>query len=172
MNKTRFLTALLAAGLCLSAVAEDKGFKLGAEFRKDATLAEIGLPDYPGAVPQQDKEQDSAALSMGLWAGAFGVKLHLRKFASNDSLDSIAGFYLKAMAQHGKPLDCATAPPAPTRADGKVDDKQLSCRDSDRTAGKRVLKVGANNNNARIVVLNQAGQAVNFQLLRVQVKGD
>jgi len=167
-------SGLLLGAACLVsplAHADSKGFKAGAEFREDASLAEIGLPAYPGAVAQQDREQDKAALTLGLWGGAFGFKLQVRKFTSNDDIESIVGFYVKALSQHGKVLDCAKAPPRPKR-EGKSEDKALSCSDEERQPGKRVYKVGADNMNFRLVSLQQVGNAVNFQMVRVQIKGD
>lgn len=176
MNK-RFTTApaallfCAASLLCAPAHADGKGFKAGAELREEASLAEIGLPAYPGAVAQQDREQDKAALTLGLWGGAFGFKLQVRKFMSSDDIESVAGFYVKALSQYGKVLDCAKAPPRAKR-EGKSEDKTLSCSDEERQPGKRVYKVGADNMNFRLVSLQQAGTAVNFQMVRVQVKGD
>lgn len=175
MNKllTTAPTLLVSAAclLCAPARADGKGFKAGAEFREDASLVEIGLPAYPGAVAQQDREQDKAALTLGLWGGAFGFKLQVRKFTSTDDIDTIVNYYVKALSQHGKVLDCTKAPPRPKR-EGKSDDKTLSCSDEERQAGKRVYKVGADNMNFRLVSLQQLGSAVNFQMVRVQIKSD
>lgn len=175
MNKL-FITAstlLIGAASLISAPAhaDGKGFKAGAEFREEASLSEIGLPAYPGAVAQIDKEQDKAALTLGLWGGAFGFKLQVRKFMSSDDIEAITGFYVKALSQYGKVLDCAKAPPRAKR-EGKSDDKTLSWSDEERQAGKRVYKVGADNMNFRLVSLQQVGNAVNFQMVRVQIKGD
>lgn len=176
MNKLLTAPVLLLSAACLlgspQAHADGKGFKAGAEFREDASLAEIGLPAYPGAVAQQDREQDKAALTLGLWGGAFGFKLQVRKFTSNDDIESIVGFYLKALSQHGKVLDCTKAPPRPKRESGKSEDKTLSCSDEERQPGKRVYKVGVDNMNFRLVSLQQVGNVVNFQMVRVQIKGD
>lgn len=174
MNKLLTTPALLLSAACLvgaPAHADNKGFKAGAEFREDASLVEIGLPAYPGAVAQLDKEQDKAALTLGLWGGAFGFKLQVRKFMSPDDIGAITDFYVKALSQHGKVLDCSKAPPRVKR-EGKSEDKTLSCSDDERKPGKHVYKVGADNMNFRLVSLQQAGNAVNFQVVRVQIKGD
>lgn len=175
MNKlfTTAPTLLISAAclFCAPAHADNKSFKAGAEFREDASLVEIGLPAYPGAVAQQDREQDKAALTLGLWGGAFGFKLQVRKFMSSDDIGAISDFYVKALSQHGKVLDCSKAPPRAKR-EGKSEDKTLSCSDEERQAGKRVYKVGVDNMNFRLVSLQQVGNAVNFQMVRVQIKGD
>lgn len=176
MNKLFFITApalVISAVslLCAPAHADGKGFKAGAEFREDASLGEIGVPTYPGAVAQLDKEQDKAALTLGLWGGAFGFKLQVRKFTSSDDIESVAGFYVKALSQYGKLLDCAKAPPRAKR-EGKSEDKTLYCSDEERQPGKRVYKVGADSMNFRLVSLQQVGNAVNFQMVRVQMKVD
>ena len=78
-----------------------------------ATAKEVGLPLYPGAVPYEEKENDSSAAKLGLWGKTFGFKLVVLQMRSADTPKKIAEYYQKALAKYGTVLDCTNAPRTP-----------------------------------------------------------
>lgn len=154
----------------LPAGADD--FKAGLELHGEAAMSDIGLPPYPGALAQQDREQDKSAVTLGLWGGSFGFKLLVRKFASDDDIDTVSAFYRRALGRYGTVLDCSQAPPR-SKAEKREGEssKALSCSDDERKPGKRVYKVGTDEKNFRLVSLQPAGAGVHFQVLRIATQG-
>lgn len=142
--------------------ASSSGFSAGVEFKPQATPADVGLPAYPGAVPQFDKKDDAASLTMGLWGGTFGFKLVVTKFATDDSLETVSRFYKDALAKYGPVLDCSQA-----SGGSKKDDKVLSCDDDKPEKGGLLFKAGKPEA-YRMVGLQQRGRQVHFQLVRIE----
>lgn len=142
--------------------ASSSGFSAGVEFKAQATPADVGLPAYPGAVPQYDKKDDAASLTMGLWGGTFGFRLVVTKFATDDSLDAVSRFYKDALAKYGPVLDCSQG-----GAGGKKDDKVLGCDDDKPEKGGLLFKAGKPEA-YRMVSLQQRGRQVYFQLVRIE----
>jgi hypothetical protein len=172
--------ASLAACVALACVAlgahaadpkpKDDAFRAGIEARA-ATSADIGLPVYPGAMPQADGEKDGSSVKLGLWAGAFGMHLAVQKFASRDPIDTVAAYYRQALAQLGPVMDCS-GPAAKRAAPDPADKNALRCDDdSNSPAGSRVYKVGRKNQ-FRLVALQPVAGGVHFQLLRLSVPND
>lgn len=148
---------------------KDDAFRAGIEARA-ATSADIGLPVYPGAMPQADGDKDGSSVKLGLWAGAFGMHLAVQKFASRDPLDTVAGYYRQALAQYGPVMDCSG--PAAKRAAAEPADKTaLRCDEEPGPAGSRVYKVGRKNQ-FRLVALQPVAGGVHFQLLRLSLPND
>lgn len=170
---TRALVIVCAATapLLSTATAGAAEFDAGIRLNGEASMSDIGLPTYPGAIAQSDHAGDKNALTFGLWGGAFGLQLQVRKFASTDDVETVAAFYRKAMARYGEVLDCSQAPPKPAKSE-KSDDKTLSCDDGERKPGKRVYKVGRDNRNFRLVSLQTVESGAHFQVLRIAIKGD
>jgi hypothetical protein len=160
--------ALVSAACLVAMPAAADGFKAGVELREQASLSEIGLPAYPGATVQQDKADDKAAVTLGLWGGSLGFKLQVRKFASGDALETVAAFYQDALAQYGQVLDCSKPQPKPKPAN--KDEDRLSCGDETPKPGSRVYKVGTDKD-FRMVAVQPKSTGVHFQLLRMVAKG-
>lgn len=174
ITRALVIACAAVAPLLTTATARAADFDAGIRLNGEASMHDIGLPSYPGAVAQSDHAGDKSALSFGLWGGAFGLQLQVRKFASTDDADTVAAFYRKAMTRYGEVLDCSQAPPKPAKNSGaaKPDDKALSCDEGERKPGKRVYKVGSDSKNFRVVSLQAVETGVHFQVLRVAIKGD
>lgn len=181
----RYFKALaLALGLSLmstAALAEDsakskpnKSFTAGLDIREQADLKDIGLPAYPGARPQRDKEDDKESATIGLSFGPFGMKLVVSKFASSDELDRIARFYQDALAGYGPVLDCSAGSPAAQEAKARKSRGEKKdpngCGDVGGDRNERVYKVGTEKN-FRLVSLKPVGREVHFQLMKMDLKG-
>jgi len=155
------IALLLVAGLQVSQAAD--GFKAGLEVRGDAQIADIGLPPYPGAVPQRDEGEEGPGATIGLWGGSLGFRLVVLKFASSDGVEPVARFYRDALARSGPVLDCSRPEPKP--APGA---KGLRC-DSDRPAtGGQLYKAGQPNRLQMVAVEpGPQGRGSRFVLLRM-----
>ena len=59
-----------------------------------ATAKEVGLPIYPGSIPDKDQDQDndSPAAKLGLWGTSFGFKLVVLKMESKDTPRKVADY--------------------------------------------------------------------------------
>ena len=162
------LCGLAALGGMQGAAASD--FKAGIELREQATAAEVGLPAYPGARPQRDKEEDKAALRLDLWGGAYGFRLVVAKFAVEAEPDKVASFYRAALAQFGPVLDCSAgaAPRAPAASSAAPG--QLSCGEDRPRSGGQLYKAGTRERQ-RVVSLQPAGAGqTHFQLVLVETR--
>ena len=113
----RFFSPLPAAVLgavCLagsvSCVAQDSGFSLDLHANSHATAKDIGLPDYPGAKPYKDGDNDSAA-DLGMSFKDFHFKLMAASYVSGDSATQILDYYRKPLARYGEVLECIKGKP-------------------------------------------------------------
>jgi hypothetical protein len=114
-NRFRFpLRASALGALCLavsiSSVAQDKGFSLDLHANAHATAKEIGLPDYPGAKPYKDGDNDSSA-NLGFGMNDFHFKLLVASYVSGDSATQILDYYRKPLAHYGEVLECFKGKP-------------------------------------------------------------
>lgn len=109
---------------------EEKDVHLGVPFahldvHRNATVAtSLGLPVYPGAVPDPDKDKKTVDVNLGF--GAWKMQVQIAQYVSRDSSEKVSNFYRQKMAKYGVVLACHGDSPTaePTRtADG------LTCRD-------------------------------------------
>lgn len=168
-NASRAAAALLAmAGLSAApAWAGDFSFNFGLEGRERASLADLGLPGYPGATPYSESPGDKSAVTLGAWAGSFGLRVSAMKFQVADSPGRVAAFYAQALKQHGPVLDCRE--PA-ARVKPPKDDKteRLSCDDSAPAAGVYEFRAGTSKQ-FRVVKVTPHGDGARFDMARVAI---
>ena len=93
-----------------SCVAQDSGFNLDLHANSHATAKDIGLPDYPGAKPYKDRDNDSAA-DLGMSFKDFHFKLLAASYVSSDSAAQILDYYRKPLARYGEVLECYKGKP-------------------------------------------------------------
>jgi hypothetical protein len=159
--------------------AAEGGFSAGLSVKPLHSAAEIGLPVYPGAVPQRDKDDDSAGGSVGLWGGPFGMQLHAIKLHSRDPVDTVATFYREALARQGPGavLDCSqprpdeAAKPKDAEKDKDKDKKILRCGSDKPAAGGYLFKIGTASR-IRIVGLEPQAGGTRIRLVRVDLRGE
>jgi hypothetical protein len=174
MSRRLWTTAALSGCLLATPAFAADGFSAGIEAGR-ATVADIGLPLYPGALPQVDKPGDEAGARLGLWGGSFGFRMVVVKLASRDSLDQVAAFYRQALGRYGTVLDCSAG--SARRAEAPATDRQaLRCDTDDAKAGtgtaggnqaaQIVFKVGRKSA-FRLVALKAVPDGVHFQLLQI-----
>jgi len=140
----------------------------------DADARKAGLPLYPGARLRHDEENSSAA-NLSLFTDAFGVKLVIAKYDSDDAPVKIIDFYRDKLKKYGKVIECHTREHGGAHADINDDDKEqskeLKC-EGDNTGPVTELKVGTENHQHVVAIEpNQTGKGANFALVYVYTRG-
>jgi len=176
------LAAVLAfsAGLrAQTADDKDKNFDLKSTLGdvhvgSDVNMREIGLPAYPGArLRQHDENRNSANLA--LFTSAFGVKLLVVSYDSDDDGSKVVAFYREKLKKYGKVLECHTS----HHHDGvdiNSDDqdtkhKELRC-DGDNTGNVIELKVGTEDNQHAVAVEPaEKGKGSTFSIVYLYTRG-
>lgn len=145
----------------------------------DADARKAGLPLYPGArLRHDDKDNESANLS--LFTGAFGIKLVVAKYESDDAPAKVMDFYRDKLKKFGKVLECHTREHGGSSADINDDDddkdkdhkpKPLTC-EGDNSGPVTELKVGTQNNQHAVAIEPKAGSGgTTFTLVYVHARG-
>jgi hypothetical protein len=139
----------------------------------DADARKAGLPLYPGARLLHD-EDNGNALNFGVLTEAFGMKLVVAKYDSEDAPGKVIDFYREHLKKYGKVLECHTSKhDSGAHVDVNDDDhsKDLKC-EGDNAGPVTELKVGTADNQ-RIVAIeshdDRAGST--FALVYVRTHG-
>jgi hypothetical protein len=140
----------------------------------DADARKAGLPLYPGARPDHDKDGDTG-VNVGLLTEAFGVKLVVAKYESDDAPTKIIEFYRDRLKKYGKVLECHRHDHPGEHADFNDDDdkksKELKC-EGDNTGPVTELKVGTENDQHVVAVEpNQGRSGASFAIVYVHSRG-
>jgi hypothetical protein len=145
----------------------------------DVDLREIGLPPYPGARLRRHDEDRSNA-NLALFTSAFGVKLLVVHYDSDDDPSKIVAFYRGKLKKYGKVLECHSS-----HRDGNVhsnvninednDDskqsKELRCEGED-TGSVTELKVGTEDNQHAVAIEPaENGKGSTFSIVYVHTRG-
>ena len=72
----------------------------------DADAKKVGLPLYPGARLKPDDSENSSRANLSLFTEAFGFKLVVAKYESDDAPDKVIAFYREKLKKYGKVLEC------------------------------------------------------------------
>lgn len=143
----------------------------------DADARKAGLPLYPGARLRHDEENDNAA-NLSLFTDAFGVKLVIAKYDSDDAPGKVIDFYRDKLKRYGKVLECHTREHGGAHADFNDDDdskdqhsKPVKC-DGDNSGPVIELKVGTEANQHVVAIEpSAAGKGSTFALVYVHTRG-
>src|SRR5271169_4157266 len=111
----RYLTTALAVAILSLPVwaqqsnTQDKPFDVQSSVGdmhvgKDADAKKAGLPLYPGARPKVEKDNDP--LNFGIVTEAFGLKVVVAKYESDDSPDKVVAYYRDKLKKYGRVLEC------------------------------------------------------------------
>jgi hypothetical protein len=191
------LTLVLWAALALPGFAQDSGAQnKNLDIRSsvgdlhvgsDADAKKAGLPLYPGARLKSgdDHNQDQANLS--LLTDAFGMKLVVANYESDDAAAKIVDFYRDKLKKYGKVLECHTHKHGgdvemhddmdsndsknDNQNDGKKpESKDLKCDDNSGPVTE--LKAGTEDNQHVVAVEpRDAGKGATFALVYVRTRG-
>ncbi len=141
----------------------------------DADARETGLPVYPGArIRKHDEDRNSANLA--LFTSAFGFKLVVVNYESDDVPSKIVAYYRGKLKKYGKVLECHTSKHggdvnAHADDDDSAKSKDLKC-DGDNTGDVVEQKVGTEDNQ-HIVAIEPAenGTGSTFAIVYVYTRG-
>ncbi len=172
---TAFRPRLAAAALAVIAATtatvtwagdDGKGFSLGLEGHGRTQPADVGLPVFAGAVAFKESRDEKAAITLGAWAGQFGLQVHAMKFRSDAAGDRVAAFYARELGRYGEVLDCRD--PA-ARVKPPKDSDKLSCDGGAPTAGNFEYRVGTAKS-FRVVSVRKDGEGSRFDMAKVDVR--
>jgi len=178
------LTLALSAALALPAVAQDsdsqnKNLDVRSPIGNlhvgdDADARKIGVPLYPGArLKSDDENRDRANLSV--LTEAFGMKLVVANYVSNDDPSKVIDFYRNKLKKYGKVLECHSDKHG---GDVSVNDdnknssnsKELKCEENSGPVTE--LKVGTENNQHIVAVEpGEKSKGSSFALVYVHTRG-
>lgn len=146
----------------------------------DADARSTGLPSYPGAhLRHDDKDQTNA--NLGIFTSAFGMKLVIAYYDSDDSPGKVIAFYRDKLKKYGKVLECHTsghggdvhvnASDHDSSDSKESDSKELKC-DDDNQGKTTELKVGTEDDQ-HVVAIEPAekGAGAKFALVYVHTRG-
>lgn len=175
----------LALGLTLPAIAQDsngknKNFDVRSSVGNlhagdDADAGKAGLPLYPGARAKKDDENNTPA-NLSVFTEAFGIKLVVAQYVSDDAPTKIIDFYRDKLKKYGKVLECHSQKHADDVSVNDDDDKdskgskELKCEQNSGTVTE--LKVGTNDNQHVVGIEPRDGsKGTNFTLVYLYSRG-
>jgi hypothetical protein len=141
----------------------------------DADAKKIGLPLYPGArLKADDQSQNQANLS--IFTEAFGFKLVIANYESDDAPGKIIDFYRDKLKKYGKVLECHSR-----KHGGDIDvhnddkdskgSKELKC-DGENAGPVTELRVGTEDHQHAVAVEPREGHSGSaFALVYVYTRG-
>lgn len=145
---------------------------------KDADAKKVGLPLYPGARLNSDNEKNDQA-NLSLLTEAFGMKLVVAHYVSNDAAGKVVDFYRDKLKKFGKVLECHSQKHGgdvdvhdddKDSKDSKDKDKELKCEENSGPVTE--LKVGTEDNQHVVAIEPaEAGKGSTFALVYVRMHG-
>jgi hypothetical protein len=163
---------------------QDKNFDLKStvgdvHVGSDVDERELGLPAYPGARLRQHDEDRSNA-NLALFTSAFGVKLVVAHYDSDDDAAKVVAFYRGKLKKYGKVLECHSSHHGGSVHSGvNIDEgsddsgksKDLKC-EGDNTGSVIELKAGTEDNQHAVAVEPaEKGTGSIFEIVYVHTRG-
>lgn len=141
----------------------------------DADARKAGLPLYPGARLKSDDENKGQA-NLSVLTEAFGMKLVVAHYESDDAPAKIVNFYRDKLKKYGKVLECHSQKHGgdvdvhDDDKDDANDSKELKCEENSGPVTE--LKVGTENNQHVVAIEpRDAGKGATFALVYVHTQG-
>ena len=176
----------LAIGLTLSVMAQDsdnqnKNLDVRSSMGdlhvgSDADARKAGLPLYPGARLKSDQDQENKdQANLSVLTEAFGVKLVVAQYVSDDSPAKVIDFYRDKLKKYGKVLECHSQKhggdiSAHEDSKDSTDSKELKCEENSGPVTE--LKVGTEDNQHVVAVEPRDGaKGSNFALVYLHTRG-
>ena len=152
-----FLVAVVLAASSATGSAQDSNSSKDSNFNLDlhantkVTAKDIGLPDYPGALPYKnpDNKDSDSSVDLGFSFGSvhFGVKA--ASFTTQNSPAQVLDFYRKPLSHYGEVLECDHGHPVGSLKQTSTgltcnDDPNINTgsNDSDDKTGGHELRAG------------------------------
>jgi hypothetical protein len=149
----------------------------------DADARKAGLPLYPGArLKDKGKDGSDNKVNLGLLTEAFGIKLVVAKYESDDSPAKVVDYYREKLKKYGNVLECHSRKRSGDDVDIGGDDskdsdsknsknKELKC-EGDNSGPVTELKVGTEDNQHDVAVeTGDGGKGTTFALVYVYTRG-
>jgi hypothetical protein len=142
----------------------------------DADARKIGLPLYPGARLRHDNDKDQSSVNLGILTEAFGMKLVIAKYDSDDAPGKVIDYYRDKLRKYGKVLECHTHEHggdihADADNDDKHESKELKC-EGDNAGPVTELKVGTDDHQHVVAVEpGDNGAGSTFALVYLHLRG-
>lgn len=142
----------------------------------DADARKMGLPLYPGARVSSDHEDHDQA-NLSILTEAFGFKLLVAKYESDDAAPKIVDFYRDKLKKYGKVLECHTKKHGGNvDVDDDKDDKNkdhhgaLKCEEDSGPVTE--LKVGTEDDQHVVAIEpRDSGKGATFAMVYVHARG-
>jgi hypothetical protein len=145
----------------------------------DADAKKTGLPLYPGARVHHDEDSNNG-VNLGLLTDAFGIKLVVVKYDSDDAPSKLIDFYRDHLKKYGKVLECHSRQHGghadfddrnEDEKSGDQKDKPVKC-EGDNQGPVTELKVGTQENQ-HVVAVEPAsnGNGSTFALVYLHTRG-
>jgi hypothetical protein len=185
----RHLTLALAVVAALPVLGQDSGNQNknldvrssagDLHIGSDADARKTGLPLYPGSRLKTDDENKGQA-NLSILTEAFGMKLVVAKYESDDAPAKVLDFYRDKLKKYGKVLECHSQKhggsidvddDSKESKDGKdKDSKELKCDEDSGPVTE--LKVGTEDNQHIVAVEpGESGKKTTFALVYVHTRG-
>ena len=164
--------------------AQDKSFDLKSSAGdlhagSDVDQRELGLPAYPGArLRRHDADRSNA--NVALFTSAFGVKLLVVHYDSDDDAGKIADFYRGKLKKFGKVLECHSSHHGGDVKnsvdinegdDDSHKSKELKC-EGDNTGSVLELKAGTEDNQHVVAIEPvEKGKGATIAMVYVHTRG-
>lgn len=115
-----------AVSFTVLSFGQNSDFNLNVHANSHATVKDIGLPGYPGAMPFKEKDSDSSSADLLFLLNSFHFSVKAASFVTPDSPERIIAFYRKPLAKFGEVLECDHGKPVGSLA---VTKSGLTCSD-------------------------------------------
>jgi hypothetical protein len=142
----------------------------------DADARKAGLPLYPGArLKSEDENKNKDQANLSVLTEAFGIKLVVAQYVSDDAPAKVVDFYRDKLKKYGKVLECHSPKhggDVELQDHGKDsrDSKELKCDENSGPVTE--LKVGTEDNQHLVTVEpREAGKGSTFALVYVHTHG-
>jgi len=176
---TFFLSvASVLAGVAQDADSQNKNLDIRSpmgdlHLGADADAKKIGVPLYPGArLKTHDSDSDSDQANLNVLTEAFGMKLVVANYVSDDDPAKIVAFYRNKLKKYGKVLECHSDKHGGDVSveNDKHADKELKCEQESGPVTE--LKVGSEENQHLVAVeAREGGRGSEFALVYVHTRG-
>ena len=179
------LVLALAAGSAVSLSAQDpKSDNKSLDVRSpvgnlhagpDADAKKVGVPLYPGARLKPGDDHNNNQANLSILTEAFGMKLVVANYVSDDAPPKIIDFYRDKLKRYGKVLECHSHKQGGATVDTDDGDKnsskskELKCDEDSGPVTE--LKVGTEDNQRIVAVEPDDGKGTHFALVYVHTRG-
>jgi hypothetical protein len=142
----------------------------------DADARKAGLPLYPGArLKSEDENKNKDQANLSVLTEAFGIKLVVAQYVSDDAPAKVVDFYRDKLKKYGKVLECHSPKHSgdvelQDQGNDSKDSKELKCDENSGPVTE--LKVGTEDNQHLVTIEPRgAGKGSTFALVYVHTHG-